>query len=78
MNPCFVCNTPTAGHRSLTQITAPPTGPHDAVPICAACHPDWSFALVGILRQDLAGLDVLANPKTDITTDPRKNNHPLP
>lgn len=75
MNPCFICATPTEGFRSLTQLTAPPAGPHDSVPLCPSCQNDWSFALISLVRLELAGLDALAKPSKN-QPDPRRNNHP--
>lgn len=77
MHPCFLCSQPATSFRSLTQLTAAPAGPHDAVPICAACQDDWSFSLLGITRIDLAGLTLLAKPKSaSPPPNPRHNNKP--
>lgn len=54
MTPCFLCAAPAGSLRSLTQLTAPPAGSHDAVPICADCQQAWSFSLHSLIRADLA------------------------
>jgi hypothetical protein len=53
MNPCFICRRPASSFRSLAHLTAPPCGPHDAVPICPCCQDHWSAALLAIVRADL-------------------------
>lgn len=73
MQPCFICSKPAESFRSLTQVSAPPSGPHDSVPICAQCQQDWSFSLIAIARSELAGLTALAKRKKQ--PDPRKNPH---
>lgn len=64
MNPCFICRAPTHGFRSLTMLTAPPAGPHDAVPICPACNESWSFALIQNLHADMIADTGLPTPIT--------------
>lgn len=54
MNPCFLCAAPTESLRSLTHITAPPAGSHDAVPICPDCTEHLAFAIAQIVHSDLA------------------------
>jgi hypothetical protein len=70
---CFVCGHAATRQRSLTQLSTPPTGMGDAVPLCCACDEDWTFALLSIVRLDLAGLNVLAHPKPN-APDPRRNH----
>lgn len=72
MTPCFLCAAPTGSLRSLTQLTAPPAGSHDAVPICADCQQAWSFSLHSLIRADLGDIQPLPHPEP---TDPRRRNN---
>jgi hypothetical protein len=65
MNPCFLCNHPTPRLRSVSQLTAHPTGPRDAIAICEHCDADWSFSLVAIARSQLAGTTTPSPAKSD-------------
>jgi len=57
MKLCFLCNQPTTRLRHLHHITAPPTTAREVVPICPACNPDWTFALLEELRSNIAFLN---------------------
>lgn len=54
MTPCFICAQPANAIRSINMLTAPPATQSDAVAICRDCTQDLDFALVQIIRSDLA------------------------
>lgn len=54
MTPCFICKNPAHSIRSIDMLTAPPSSPHNAVAVCRDCSEDLDFALVQIIRSDIA------------------------
>lgn len=56
MNNCFVCGTSAKPRRirSMSHISGDPSSPKDCVAICDDCENDWSFALLSIVRANIA------------------------
>lgn len=70
---CFVCAEPASAIRSITLLTAPPTGPGDLVAICNKCGPFLSSALLQCTLAELAVRENTPVP-TDFSTTLRSPN----